>query len=243
MRDSGLIVITGGAMGLGGELTRIYCRQGRRVVVCGRTESALEEVRSLCPGVVCVRADLATAEGREAFADAVRAQGRPVGLVIHNAAVQFTHDFVSADTPAGRVATEVAVNLQAPIELTLELLPLLLHAGRSRVVFISSALARVPKRSAPVYCATKAGLSNFARALRYQLEGTNIGVTEVVPDLMVTRMTEGRDGRRIAAAEAAEKIVAGLAAEQEEIRLGRVPKLYALHRFLPFLAYRLLKTS
>ncbi|WP_428642664.1 SDR family oxidoreductase [Roseibium sp.] len=243
MQDSGLIVVTGGAIGLGRELTKHYHGLGRKLVICGRTESALDEVTTLYPGVVTVAADLADPAGRKHLVDAVHEQEQPVAMLIHNAALQHQHDFVSRCTPIEKVETEISVNFLAPIELTIDLLPLLRQAEQARVVFVTSALARVPKKSAPVYCATKAGLSNFARALRYQLEGTGVAVSEVVPDLMVTRMTAGRGGKGFSAAEAANKIVAGLGAGKEEIRLGRVPKLFALHRLLPDLAYRVLKTS
>jgi uncharacterized oxidoreductase len=243
MHDKKTIVITGGAIGLGRELTRIYCEQGHRVLICGRTEVALEEVRVMHPEAVPVCADLGDPEGRGRFLDAIHEQEGPVDLLIHNAALQFSHNFVDGCTPVERIETEVLVNLLAPIELTTELLPLLGQSSEGRVVFISSALARVPKKSAPVYCATKAGLSNFARALRYQLEETSTRVTEVVPDLIVTRMAAGRGDKALSAFEAAQKIVSGIAKGENEVRLGRVPMLYALHRILPDLAYRILKAA
>ncbi|MEM9634025.1 MAG: SDR family NAD(P)-dependent oxidoreductase [Pseudomonadota bacterium] len=243
MLEKKTIVLTGGAIGLGRELTRLFCEQGHRLIICGRTQNALEEVRECHSDVITVCVDLASPEGRRRFLDAVHELERPVDLVVHNAALQFAYDFTNSCTPVERIETELLVNLLAPIELTVELLPLLKPAADARVVLISSALARVPKKSAPIYCASKAGLSNFARALRYQLEGTGVGVTEVVPDLIVTRMAAGRGDKALSAFEAAQKIIAGLAKQQDEIRLGRVPFLYALHRVVPDLAYRILKAA
>jgi short-subunit dehydrogenase involved in D-alanine esterification of teichoic acids len=243
MQDKKTIVLTGGAIGLGRELTRLFCGQGHRLIICGRTKSALDEVRECHPDVVTVCADLASPEGRRRFLNEVHELEQPVDLLVHNAALQFAYEFANACTPVERIETELLVNLMAPIELTVELLPLLRQAVEARVVVISSALARVPKKSAPVYCASKAGLSNFARALRYQLEDTTVGVTEVVPDLIVTRMAAGRGDKALSAFEAAQKIAAGLEKHQDEIRLGRVPLLFALHRVVPGLAYRILKAA
>ncbi|MBO6893546.1 MAG: SDR family NAD(P)-dependent oxidoreductase [Roseibium sp.] len=237
------VVITGGAIGLGRELTRLYCEQGHRVLLCGRTKSALEEVRSMHPEAIAFETDLADPDGRRRFVDFIHEQSGSVDLLIHNAALQFPHDFVGGCVPLEKLETEVLVNLLAPIELTTELLPLLKSTGGGRVVFISSALARVPKQSAPVYCATKAGLSNFARALRYQLESTGVSVSDVVPDLIVTRMAMGRGDKALSAFEAAQKIVDELGKGKKEIRLGRVPLLYTLHRLLPDLAYGILRAS
>lgn len=237
------IVITGGAIGLGRELTRLYCEKGHRVIICGRTGSALEEVRAVHQNATAVCADLAAPEGRRLFLDEIHALETGVDLLVHNAALQFKNDFRQGCVPVERVETELAVNLLAPIELTADLLPLLKQSVDARIAFISSALGRVPKRSAPVYCASKAGLSTFARSLRYQLEGSRIRVTDVIPDLIVTRMTSGRGDKALSAFEAAKKIVAGLEKGRDEIRLGRVSKLYLLQRIAPSLAYRLLKAA
>ncbi|MES0882400.1 SDR family NAD(P)-dependent oxidoreductase [Roseibium sp. SCP14] len=243
MPEKKTVVLTGGAIGLGRELTRLFSEQGYRLIICGRTQSALDEVQECHRDVITVCADLASPEGRRCFLAAVHELEQPVDLLVHNAALQFAYDFANNCTPIERIETELLVNLLAPIELTIELLPLLKQAAEARVVVISSALARVPKKSAPVYCASKAGLSNFARALRYQLEGTAVGVTEVVPDLIVTRMAAGKGDKALSAFEAAQKIITGLARRQDEIRLGRVPFLFALHRVVPDLAYRILKAA
>lgn len=237
------IVITGGAIGLGRELTRLYCDKGHNVIICGRTRSALEEVRAAHQNVTAVCADLAAPEGRRLFLDEIHALETAVDLLIHNAALQFAYDFKAGCIPVERVETELLVNLLAPMELTADLLPLLKQSEAGRIAFISSALGRVPKCSAPVYCASKAGLSTFARSLRYQLEGSRVRVTEVIPDLIVTRMTSGRGDKALSAFEAASRIVAGLEKDRDEIRLGRVSKLYLLHRMVPSLAYRILKAA
>lgn len=243
MNDTRTILITGGAIGLGRELTDIYCGRGNRVVICGRTRSALDEMRLRHQDLLTVCADLADPAGRRRLVDRVHELDRPIDLLIHNAAVQFGHDFAAGSVLPERVETEIAVNLLAPVALTADLLPLVKQAPEGRLVFISSALSRVPKQSAPVYCATKAGLSSFARGLRYQLEGTGIGVSDVVPDLILTRMVAGRGDKALSAAEAAARIVAGLDRGADDIRLGRVGKLFALHRIWPAMAYSMLKAS
>ncbi len=243
MSNKKTIVITGGAIGLGLELTRIYAGRGHHVIVCGRTDSALSAIAKEYPNITCFCFDLSQPSGRRMFVDGIHDLDVNVDILIHNAAVQFLSDFSEGAAAPERIATEIAINLHAPIELTTELMPLTRKAPKAQIVFLSSALGRVPKQSAPVYCATKAGLSTFARSLRYQLEGTSVSVTDVVPDLIRTRMAAGRDDKALHPADAAHVIVRGLERRLEEIRLGRVAKLYALHRFLPSVAYRILKPA
>lgn len=62
---------------------------------------------------------------------------------------------------------------------------------------ITSELAGVPKQSAPIYCATKAAMHSFTKALRYQLEHTASKVFEIVPVLVETEMIKGRGKGKI----------------------------------------------
>jgi uncharacterized oxidoreductase len=96
-------------------------------------------------------------------------------------------------------------------------------------------LAAVPKRSAPVYCAAKAGLIAFTSALRHQVhrDAPNILVVDAMLPLVDTAMTEGRGRRKISPGAAADGILAGLRRNRDTIRVGAVSTLLALHRLSP----------
>ena len=73
---------------------------------------------------------------------------------------------------------------------------------------VSSVLALAPKRSAPVYCATKAAVRSFSQALRYQLAATSsIRVVEALPPMVDTAMTAGRTGRKMSPDSVADAIL------------------------------------
>ena len=57
---------------------------------------------------------------------------------------------------------------------------------------MTSGLTLVPKQTAAMYCASKAALHSFSKALRWQLEGTAVKVFEVLPPVVDTAMTAGR---------------------------------------------------
>jgi uncharacterized oxidoreductase len=106
-------------------------------------------------------------------------------------------------------------------------------------------LALVPKRSAPVYCATKAGVRTFTRALRYQCEDARllVHVTDVVMTLVDTDMTRGRGRGKISAADAAAAVIAGIRRGAAEVFVGKTKILPVLMRFSPALGYRILRDS
>lgn len=78
-------------------------------------------------------------------------------------------------------AQEMAVNFAGPAELTRLLLPDLAREQSAQVVLVTSGLALAPKRSSPVYCASKAALRSFAKSLRAQvhLDGVAKGRAEI----------------------------------------------------------------
>lgn len=208
-------LVTGGSSGIGSELVRALAARGCRVLTCGRNAEAL--ARSGAESFVC---DLGTTGGAEALASWVGKQCASLDLLVHNAGVQ-RETTIAPDLDAAEIEREVAINLVAPIVVTSRLVPLL-EAGRDpTVVHMSSGLAIAPKAAAPVYCATKAGLSNFSRGLRFQLEPRGIRVVDVVTPLVKTPMTEGRHEGAIEAEAFVEKMLGALAAGRDEIYVGK----------------------
>lgn len=108
---------------------------------------------------------------------------------------------------------------------------------------ISSGLALVSKRSAPVYCATKAAVHAFSTSLRYQTErdAPNVSVFEAILPIVDTEMTRGRGNRKTSPDRVATEIARGIAADRGEIRVGLVKVLVPLHRTAPSLAARIMR--
>ncbi len=108
---------------------------------------------------------------------------------------------------------------------------------------VTSGLAIVPKKSAPVYCATKAGLRLFTRSLRYQLEPTNIRVFEIVPPVVDTAMTAGRGRGKISSEQLVDQFWTSYGNNRLEIPVGKVKLLLWINRLLPRLAEKILINS
>lgn len=141
------------------------------------------------------------------------------------------------------LAQEIDLNFAGPIRLTLALMPSLLAQPSAMIVNVTSGLALAPKQSAPVYCAAKAGLRSFTKALRYQAQARapQLRIVEALPPLVDTGMTKGRGRGKISAAACAKEIVAGVTAGQEEIFVGKAKLLRTILGVSPGLADRLMR--
>ncbi|MBC8078639.1 MAG: SDR family NAD(P)-dependent oxidoreductase, partial [Chloroflexales bacterium] len=164
-------------------------------------------------------------------------------ILINNAGVQYAYDLSDPSVPLDRIDQELQTNLVGPIYLTRRMLPQLRAKPRAAIVNVSSSLAFVPKQSAPVYSASKAGLHTFTKALRWQLEATGVKVFEIIPPLVDTAMTAGRGSGKITPEALVREFWAAFAADVYEIRVGRAKILLRLHGLLPGLVERRMRVA
>lgn len=239
-------LVTGGARGIGLELSRQLIAQGCKVVAVGRNMQQLETLKSVAANnVAIIQADLSRQDDVDRLVAQVATDHPDISILINNAGVQKEMNLF-ADAVEGSIASarqEIALNLDGLVSLTLGLLPQLAAQNAAAIVNISSGLAISPKAASPVYCATKAATRSFSQALRYQCEdhAAHIKVTEAIMALVDTDMTAGRGTGKITAQNAAAEVIAGLARGQSEVWVGKAKVLRLLHRALPSVAARIMR--
>lgn len=191
-------LVTGGTRGIGLAITRLLLREAAaRVIVVGRDAGRLAKLETEGAGRIAVlRAELSETTEVERLLAVLPQLAPELSLVINNAATQALTDFTGSEplTLLPALRAEIATNFTGVIALSVGLLPLLARQHSAALVNVTSGLALAPKKSSPVYCATKAGVRSFTRALRYQCEDKlpHVRVVEALPPLVDTDMTRGR---------------------------------------------------
>ncbi len=231
------VLITGGAAGIGRALALRFAQAGNQVIAVGRDAQKLIELKAIQPTITTIQADLAHASERQRLADQVPA----VSILINNAGVQYHGDLVEQQSAHVDRDQEIAINLTAPIDLIQRFLPKLQQQLEAAIINVSSGLALVPKQQAPIYCATKAGIHIFTKALRWQLEQSQVRVFEIIPPLVDTAMTAGRGKGKISPEALVEEFWRGFARDKYQLAIGKVKLLIQLQRFVPSLADRLMR--
>ncbi|MBF0501367.1 MAG: SDR family NAD(P)-dependent oxidoreductase [Candidatus Riflebacteria bacterium] len=188
-----IILITGGTSGLGWGFAEEFMKLGNRVIVCGRRQERLAELKKKYPQVITRACNLNISEDREGLAAWVNGEFPQLNVLINNAGVQRESDF-SQTVDLQIIRDEMETNYFAPIHLTTLLLPHLRKQKNPVIVNITSGLAFTPFARVGTYSASKAAFHSLTLSMRYQLRKTPIKVYEVIPPAVDTEL--GRENRK-----------------------------------------------
>ena len=174
-------VVTGASSGIGRELALQLAPRVGRLILVARRRTQLEELARQCerPGLqVGIRScDLGDREERGQFARSLTEES--VDLLV--CAAGFGADGHFDEIEVEQMEEMLEVNLLAAMHLTRAVLPGMLQRNRGTLVMVGSGAGVWPVPRSTTYCTTKAGLHGFCEALRLDLTGTGVHVTEALP--------------------------------------------------------------
>ncbi|MEV6333717.1 SDR family oxidoreductase [Nocardia vinacea] len=172
-----VVLITGGARGIGAEVARRLRAQGARLVLIDVDSPPLRELATELGGdehVVAVSADVrdfaameaAVAQGIERFGG--------IDIVMANAGIASYGSVLMVDPAAFQRVIEV--NLIGCFHTVRAALPAVIER-RGYVLIVSSLAAYMAMPGMTAYCAAKAGVEHFANALRLEVahRGVDVG--------------------------------------------------------------------
>lgn len=180
--SNNVILITGGASGIGLGLTRRFVKEGNTVIICGRREEALAAVHAELPSVIIKACDLTNPSDRVELYEWVARYHPNVNVLINNAGIQNWMN-VTDDDFFERAKAELAINIEAPLHLSSLFIQL---PSLRTLINVSSGLAFSPLTKTPVYSATKAFVRSFTLSLRHLLRDRHIEVIELIPPALNT---------------------------------------------------------
>ena len=154
-------------------------------------------------------------------------------LLVNNAGGMRELDFTQADLLSQDLTQEIRANLDGVVNMTAGLLPVLRASAPSHIIMVSSGYGLVPSTRAPVYSASKSGLRSFTKALRRQLKGLGVAITDVAPPAVDTPAAAGYRGKKISPQEVVELTLAAAWRGQEEVYPGETRWLPLMMRMAP----------
>jgi NAD(P)-dependent dehydrogenase (short-subunit alcohol dehydrogenase family) len=188
-----VIIVTGGAQGLGRAYCEGFAREGAKVVVADLDEArAAELVRVLdkdgCEALA-IRVDVAAAADAERMAQATLDRFGRIDGLINNAAL-FQRPAMSR-VPFEQIPLEewdrlMAVNLRGIFLCCRAVVPVMKRQRYGKIVNISSGTVFYGAPNAAHYVTSKAGVIGLTRALARELGDHQITVNAIAPGLVIS---------------------------------------------------------
>ncbi len=175
------ILITGGSSGIGLEFVRQLNQMGVNLIITGRNEEKLAEVKAIYPNVKTIVNDISQNKDILGLYQLIIQEHTAIDMIINNAGIMHKFSLQQEDLTLEELVSEIEVNLNGIIKLNHLLIPHLKTKKEAAIVNISSGLAFVPFLASPIYSVAKAGLHVYSKLLRLELKDTSVKVFEIAP--------------------------------------------------------------
>ncbi|HEY2038328.1 MAG TPA: SDR family NAD(P)-dependent oxidoreductase [Edaphobacter sp.] len=241
------ILITGGSAGIGLAFALKFLELGNEVIVTGRRQSVLDELKANYPKLHTIQSDVADSAQIASLARQVKAKYPKLDVLMNNAGIMLHKNLRVPAADLDGLTTEMDINLGGVIRMASAFIDILV-ANKGTLINVSSGLAFVPLSSAPIYCATKAAVHSYTQSLRFQLEESGVEVIELMPPAVKTALSadlpEGGTVSLMTTDELIEQAFAAFRKGKLEIRPGQANLLALMRRLAPgFINRQLWKAS
>ncbi|MDJ0109067.1 SDR family oxidoreductase, partial [Rhodococcus erythropolis] len=225
--DGQVVVITGGARGIGYATAKRLISLGARVAIGDIDEATLAQAAKDLGIRTFGRLDVTDPASFFDFLDTVEGELGPIDVLVNNAGIMPVGRIVDEDDTVTRRIIEIDV--LGVITGTKLALRRMLPRGRGHVINIASLAGELPCPGLSTYCGAKHAVLGFTDSVRKEVRGTGVNVSSVLPTLTNTQLTSGTSGmkgfREVQPEEIAEAIVGLITKPRPRVRITRVSGL------------------
>lgn len=184
-----VVVVTGGARGLGKQICLTFAKEGADVVIGDvlDTEATVKEIKDLGRKAIGVKTDVSKKEQVENLINIAIKSFKGLDILVNNAGISRHVNLMS--TPEKDWDAILAVNLKGVFLCTQAAARHMIQQKRGKIVTVASASVGSSVSPAyPAYQTSKAGVVQFIRAASRELGPYGINVNAIGPSLMLTDM-------------------------------------------------------
>jgi 3-oxoacyl-[acyl-carrier protein] reductase len=184
-----VVFITGASRGIGYAIAKMFHDQGAMVIGTATSESGAKNISGI--GMVL---DVCDAGAVEKTFESVQAQYGAPAILINNAGV--TEDNLMLRMRSEQWDRVMDTNLNAIYRTTKACLRHMMKARWGRIINITSVVGVTGNPGQANYCAAKAGMIGFTKAVAAEMAGVGITVNAVAPGFIQTDMTDKLDEKQ-----------------------------------------------
>jgi uncharacterized oxidoreductase len=177
------VFIAGATSGIGLELARRFAAADSSVIIGGRRTALLDKAGA--EGFATVPIDVTDSGSIDRARDTILRSHPGLDTIMTMSGVMIPEDLRD---PAHFSAAEQTIdtNLLGTIRVIDAFTPHLIGRGGGTIITVTSGIGFLPFPVMPTYAASKAGVHAYSEALRAQLDGTGVEVSELVPPAVAT---------------------------------------------------------
>jgi NADP-dependent 3-hydroxy acid dehydrogenase YdfG len=185
-----VVAITGAARGIGRATAQACVREGMLVAI-GDLDlaSAQRTAAELGHGTIAVELDVCDRASVARFLDEVEARLGPLDVLVNNAGIMQLGRLVDEDDATAR--RQVDINVHGVLHGMKEALPRMLARNAGHLVNIASTAGRAGFAGGATYSGTKHFVAGVSEATRFELRGSGVEISCIMPGIVKTELAAG----------------------------------------------------
>ena len=190
-----VVMITGATSGIGMACARKFAENGDRLILTGRNEDRLADIKK---ELVAQGADVLTlafdVRDREKASQAVKtlpAEWQEIDVLVNNAGLALGLE-PEYEGDLDDWETMIDTNVKGLLTMTRLVVPGMVQRNRGHIINVGSVAGDAAYAGGNVYCATKAAVKALSDGLRIDVANTAIRVTNLKPGLVETNFSNIR---------------------------------------------------
>lgn len=190
-----IVLITGATSGIGLGCARKFAENGDKVILTGRNEQRLSEIREELEAkgtkVLTLAFDVRDREKAKQAINELPEEWREIDVLVNNAGLalglepEYQGDLDDWETM-------IDTNIKGLLTMTRLVVPGMVERNRGQIINIGSVAGDAAYAGGNVYCATKAAVKALTDGLRIDVADTAIRVTNLKPGLVETNFSNIR---------------------------------------------------
>jgi NAD(P)-dependent dehydrogenase (short-subunit alcohol dehydrogenase family) len=182
-----VVVVTGGASGIGLATARGFLAEGAKVAIWDLGESPARAARELGEQVIGLQVDVADQISVEAATRQTLKAFAKIDHLVHAAAIgSGKFGFPFTNLKPGDWPRVLEVNVMGMVNVAHAIAPHMIERSAGSMVFIASVAGQMGSQTDPPYSASKAANINFAQCLAKDLAPHGVRVNTVCPGMVQT---------------------------------------------------------
>ena len=190
-----IVLITGATSGIGLSCARKFAANGDRLILTGRNEQRLEEIRKeLTAKGTQVLTLVFDVRDREKATECIKNlpnEWKDIDVLVNNAGLalglepEYQGDFEDWETM-------IDTNIKGLLTMTRLVVPGMIERNRGHIINVGSVAGDAAYANGNVYCATKSAVKTLSDGLRIDVASSNVRVTNLKPGLVETNFSNTR---------------------------------------------------